>query len=340
MDNILDIFKQDAFGMVTLTDYVNKQPFVPGRIGELGIFEPMGITTLQASIEEYGGKLSLLATAPRSGPATKYTPSKRKMRTFAVPHIPFDTHISADEIQNVRAFGTNDQLQGIQDVTNQRLMEMVRMHDATLEFHRIGAIKGTILDADGTTTIYNLFTEFAVSQASEVDFDLDNSSPASGAVMLKCNSVLRTMEDALELGAMQLNEVFALCGSTFFDQLVAHKEVRETFLYQQGERLRQRTARRSVFYGGIQFEEYRGTVGSTTFVDPLKAHFFPLGIPGLFKTYYAPANWMEAVNTVGLPRYAKVVLEDPAARYASVMTQQNPLNICTRPKVLIQGKNT
>ena len=32
----LDIFSGSAFSMVALTDAINKMPFVPGRIGQLG----------------------------------------------------------------------------------------------------------------------------------------------------------------------------------------------------------------------------------------------------------------------------------------------------------------
>jgi Phage major capsid protein E len=47
-----------------------------------------------------------------------------------------------------------------------------------VEHFRIGAIKGQILDADGSAVIYDLFTEFGVAAHTEVDFDLDNASLA------------------------------------------------------------------------------------------------------------------------------------------------------------------
>jgi Phage major capsid protein E len=34
----LDIFSSSAFTMVALTDAINKMPYVPGRIGQLGLF--------------------------------------------------------------------------------------------------------------------------------------------------------------------------------------------------------------------------------------------------------------------------------------------------------------
>ena len=39
----LDIFGSSAFTMVSLTDAINKMPFVPGWIGQLGLFREQGV---------------------------------------------------------------------------------------------------------------------------------------------------------------------------------------------------------------------------------------------------------------------------------------------------------
>ena len=39
----LDIFSSSAFSMVSLTDAINKMPYVPGRIGQLGLFREQGV---------------------------------------------------------------------------------------------------------------------------------------------------------------------------------------------------------------------------------------------------------------------------------------------------------
>lgn len=48
----LDIFSNNAFSVISLTDAVNKMPFVPGRIGQLGLFEEKGVSTTSIMIEE------------------------------------------------------------------------------------------------------------------------------------------------------------------------------------------------------------------------------------------------------------------------------------------------
>ena len=80
----------------------------------------------------------------------------------------------------MRAFGSESMLEGVQAVVNQRMSEMATKMDATLEHLRVGAIKGQILDADGTAVIYDLFTEFGVTAHTEIDFDLDNASRRRG----------------------------------------------------------------------------------------------------------------------------------------------------------------
>jgi hypothetical protein len=38
----LDIFGNSAFSLTSLTDAINKVPFIPGRLGQLGIFDESG----------------------------------------------------------------------------------------------------------------------------------------------------------------------------------------------------------------------------------------------------------------------------------------------------------
>ena len=333
----LDIFGSSAFTMVALTDAINKLPFVPGRIGQLGLFREQGVSTTSVMIEEREGSLNLVETTARGAPAIQNTTNKRKARSLVVPHIALEDTILADEVQNVRAFGSENALEGVQAVVNQRMGEMATKMDATLEHLRIGAIKGQILDADGSAVIYDLFTEFGVTAYAEIDFDLDNGSPAPGAVKKKCHDVRRKIED--ELGAAPYDHIHAICGADFFDDLITHPEVEKAYeRYLDGAFLRQGQARGSFEYAGIVFEEYRGRVGTVDFTDASKAYFFPVGVPGLFRQYNAPADFVETANTIGLPRYAKQAVDQQFARWVMLHVQSNPLPICTRPRVLIKAQ--
>jgi hypothetical protein len=93
---------------------------------------------------------------------------------------------------------------------------------------------------------------------------------------------------------------------------------------------------------GVTFREYRGTATDITgtahqFLANGTCQFFPLGTVSTFRTYFAPADFNETVNTLGLPYYAK---QAPVKfdRGTEIHTQSNPLSICLRPELLVQGQ--
>jgi hypothetical protein len=324
----LDIFHSDAFSLQSLTDAINKVPYTPGRIGQLGLFDEKGITTTTAMIEEKNGHLALIQTSPRGGPEPTIGPVKRTARSLTIPHLSLDGRVTADQVQNIRAFGSETELQSVQQVVNDVLEDMRRDHEVTLEHLRAGAVQGMILDADGST-LYNLFTEFGVEQQTQ-DFDF---STATTDVRAVCVTVARDIEDAM--GAMSNTGLRALCGADFFDALVGHGVVKQSFQYQEGSILRD-DLRKGFRFGGIDWEEYRAKVGSTSFIDAEEAFVFPLGTR-LFRTYFAPADFMETVNTVGLPIYAKQG-PDPSGfnRFVGLHSQSNPLPICLIPRCVVK----
>lgn len=334
----MNVFQQNAagaFSLVSMTAALLDQPHIPMRLGQLGIFDASGMRTLKASIERQGNTLQLVQTTPRNTPGIQNVRDGRTLIDIPTSRIQLEDTITADEVQGIRAFGSESDLMTLQQEVNARNARMSNSIEATIEFQRIGAIKGLVLDADGSTLI-NLFTTFGVSQQSEVAFDLSNV--ANGQLRVKCSSVIRMIED--ELGGLPYSSIHAMCSSQFFDDLTANSEFRAFHLQTvNAEKLAERIARRQVDFGGITFEEYRGAVGGTKYVADDKAHIMPLGVPDLFLTRYAPAEYFDTVNTVGLPRYARMFFDprDPLSKVLSVV-QTNIFNICTRPRVLIPAK--
>lgn len=341
---MLDIFRDSAFDVVPLTDSINNLKFVPGRIGQLGLFSESGISTTSAAIEQKDGQLTLIAPTPRGAPGHTVEKVGRNLRAVVVPHFEINDSVQADEVQNVRAWGSETEVETVQGKITEQQGVHTQSMEATHEYARIGAVTGLITYADGST--FDLFDMFGVDQLPEIDFDLDNAAPVGGVLRTKCTAVSRLI--ANELGAIPFTGIWALVGDTFFDQLVAHPEVRATYLAtQNASDLRLPVANGngtaliygSFTFGGITFENYRGAVGTTAFIAPTKAHFFPTGVPNLFRTYYAPADYIETVNTVGRRLYNKQY-EMANGKGIHFDTQMNALDICTRPRVLVQGKNT
>lgn len=339
---MLDIFKNDAFSTTSLTDFVNDLKYRPGRLGQLGLFSAEPVTTTSIAIERVGDMLQLVKPTPRGGPGETRDMPKRKMTNFQVPHFQRDWAVMADEVQNVRARGSETELATVQQVVGSKIAANTADMDMTEEHARLGAVTGIVTYADGSTL--NLFTEFGVTEVTEVDFDLDAGSPAGGILRKKSTQVIRAMRK--ELGAVPFASVHALVGDTFFDQLLQHSEVRETYQgWSEAQILREsyigknRSENPMFEFGGIVWENYGEIDGEGVGVATTKARFFPVGVPNLFRTYYAPADYVETVNTLGQRLYAKQ-WPMPNDKGINGELQMNALQLCTRPRVLMGARNT
>jgi hypothetical protein len=326
-------FNNPAFSTASLTAAINLIPNRYGRLEQLGLFTPRPIIQRNAIVEEMHGVLNLLPTLPPGAPGTVGTQGKRKARSFIVPHIPHDDVVLPEEVQGVRAFGSENTTETVASIMARKLETMRNKHAITLEHLRMGALKGQILDADGSV-IYDLFAEFGVTQ-STVNFQLNAGTTK---VKPKCNEVLRTIEKAL-MGEVATG-VRVLCSTAFFDALTSHDNVEKAFaFYQQGAALVDDT-RNGFRFGGLVFEEYVGFATDAAgnvrkFIPDGEAIAFPEGTMDTFATYFAPADFNETVNTPGLPLYAK---QEPRKfdRGTDLHTQSNPLPMCHRPGVLVR----
>jgi hypothetical protein len=135
----------------------------------------------------------------------------------------------------------------------------------------------------------------------------------------------------------------SICGDAFFDDLIAHPEVvnsykntsmanvlRDGYVMTNGQKIYG-----AFEFGGIIWVNYRGSIGGNCVHRHTdKCHIFPIGVPGLFRTYYAPADYNETVNTMGRSVSTPSSTRCRTAR-ASLDTQMNALQICTRPTALI-----
>lgn len=341
----MDIFNDDAFSLVSMTQAIEKMPTVPTFLGNLGIFgDGEGVDTNIVSIEQKGQTLSLIPTSQRGTAPPMGTTDKRSLRNFSIPRIAKGDQIYASEIQGIRAFGTESELETIITKVAQKQAKLLTETALTLEYHRLGALQGILLDSDGSV-LYNYFTEFGISQPAEIDFDLDNASPASGALKDTIAAAKRTAIRALGAAYVPgVTRFLWLCGDTFYDQFTAHPEVRETYKnWEAAASLRGAVG--NVFdtfrFGEMEWHNYQGTDDNSTVAIPAtKCKLVVLGVPGLYRRYNGPGETMDTVNTIGRPLYSMLVRDEKRNMWVQPEVYAYPLHICTRPEVLLRGKNT
>ena len=328
-----NLFQNPGFSMASLTAAINLLPNRYGRLEQLDIFPARPVRTRQIIVEEYAGRLNLLPTKPPGSPGTVGERGQRHLRSFVIPHIPHDDVVLPEEVQGIRAFGSETEMEAVSGVMARHLETMRNKHAITLEHLRMGALKGQILDADGST-LYDLYSEFGIPQTS-INFDLAN---AGSDIKGHCYEVLAEIEDNLKGEFM--TDVHVLCSPQFFRALTGHKAVKEAYTQWQQGVILINDVRAGFTFSGITFEEYRGQASDINgtvrkFIAPGEAHAFPLGTVDTFATYFAPADFNETVNTLGQPLYAK---QDARKfdRGTDLHTQSNPLPMCHRPGVLVK----
>jgi hypothetical protein len=317
-----------AFSIRDINAAVNVIPNQYGWLGQNNVFPVRGIFDKNVNIDIRNNVLSVLPIQTRGAPSSQATHSTRKALSFVVPQIAHDFDILPDDVLGVRRFGDQAQ-EAIQMLLADRLQEARRKHDITLEYMRMAALKGVIVDHEGST-MYNLYTEFGVVKKT-IDFALDVDTTN---VLGKCLELKRHIEDNL-LGD-QMSSIDCLVSPEFFDALVIHPNVKAAYDGYQEAQMRLGGDMRSGFtYGGVTFREYRAIVDGERFIAAGSGHAFPLGTSSTFATFAAPGDFNSTVGAPGQLFYASTKVKDHDRGY-EVHTQANPLPLCMRPGTLVE----
>jgi hypothetical protein len=337
---MLDIFRGDAFSVLNLTLAINNLRFIPGWVSSQGIFTETAIATTTVAIEENNTVLTLVPPTPRGGPGITMPKARRSMRAISVPHFEINDAIMAEEVQGVRPFGQETGTEAVMTKVGERMQTAGQSLEYTQEYSRVGAIKGVVTYANGTTL--DLYKEYGLVQPAPINIPL-STKPATGNVRAACAAITRTMGSNLD--GQSFTGIEALCGDAFFDALIACDEVRATYLNQtaaselRGPYVDAGQIWGIFNFGGILWVNYRGYANNAPMIETDLAYLFPLGVPNLFPTVFSPADYIETVNTMGLARYVKQY-NMPNDKGIHMDTQMNTLNFCTRPYALVRATHT
>jgi len=330
-----DIFQGDAFSTFELTDALNKVPYVPQWLGTLNLFTDKPVRTETIAIEKRETALAIIPTTPRGAPLPQAARNARDIRDFRTVRVAKGDRINSASIQGIRAFGSETELQQAQDEVMTRMVNLRNDMAYTHENMRLGAIQGTVLDADGSV-IRDWFQEWGIQKPAEIAFNLSQSKTG---LRKKCNDIVRQMARSSKGAFVQSTRVYGLCGDAFWDAFTDHDEVTRTFLNQQeASDLRDGNAFGTFDFGGITWVNYRGSDDNEVSVAPEKVKFFPVGAPGVFQRALSPGESFDWVNTLGQDNYALTVPDAARNSFVDVEVYSYPLYICTRPEVLLRGK--
>ena len=351
---LVDVFNDEAFSYIELSDSLMVEPFSPGFDTSLGLFAESGVTGRDIAIEKKNSVLYVLPFRTPGDRTNSASERRAKLYNATVPHVPMDTSIFPNQLSMVREFGSATEVVNIEGVRARHMQMHASNHGITEEYHKLAAIQGFVYDADGTEHI-SMYTLFNATKPTTQNFNLDAATDAD--LRASVDTLRRNMQISL-LGTPMTGNGMVICGSTFFEKFTGHSAVVAAYERwadttasllggsgQPGDFLRESPVYQAFPYRGFLWKEYQGPanppdevldVTLPTFVDATAAHAFPMGIPGLFVSHWAPPDTkFETVNTVGRARYMfPQLVEEGPVDHLDLHSQQNGLHLCHRPEVL------
>lgn len=323
----------DLFTVATLTTAINTLPVPSTVLGDSGLFKKEYTKHLYVVVESINGRLVLVENTDRRDEPKAIDGKKRIRRVFEVPHLPKKDVLHPDDLQ-VASFGESTEIEEQSKVINNKLQYLKNDIEATKEYHRMGAISGLILDADGTTVIHNLYTIFDVKEKT-ISLDLDNQNAD-----VRQNILNAKRHAKKQLGGAVVKDWVCYCSSEMFDKLTSHPSVQKAYTnYQEASDRLGGDKRNGFKFADVTFIEYDveviGSNGKEIRYIPENAGRLVPVADGLFKEVFAPANYNETAGTLGKEIYAKAE-ERRMGKGWDLEAQSNPLIICTAPSALVK----
>lgn len=361
MEELLSIFRNDAFSATTLDQVAPNIPYMPSYLSTLGIFGGAAsrpIRTKSVEIFTENGVIQMVPTTERGAPDPLPTRGTRDLRTLYTYRLSQRDRLYASEIQDIISMplGSARQLRAMTEEIAERATVLRQNNEYTHENHRLGALQGKILDADGTSVVRNFWTEFGVAEPAEIFFDFASIADGTLQEFIETN-VVRPMIRALGNRANAGTRINALVGDSFWNKLIRHKDVVESYrLAAQANsalgnallnnRLGQPdngrgTAWGEFTWGGVTWINYMGTLNNEIAIGAEKARFFPVGATDVFRVYWSPGERIIDVNTRGQNAYL-IISPDPRpnmGEYVDLFFRNYPLYACIFPQGLLRGRS-
>lgn len=317
----------DGFDYVSLCTALNAAPVALGPVSKSDLFRDEPCQSTEVAIELIDSKLTLVQSSLRGGPTRPHPITGRSMVKLPVPHLKVSSTMLADSWVNRTGYGTATPA-SVHTERARILAEHRSNLEATIDYHKTKALQGQILDADGALMV-DLHAEFGIIQ-HVVDFALDVSTTS---VVNKITAARRLSET--ELGSAFASGWICFASPEFMDAIRDHASVKDALAGWTGASTMLADVRSGeLVIGGAKFVEV-GPRASKVYINSGDAFLCPQGTVDLFKCALAPADYIEAIGSEGLPLYSKAQ-ELALGKGLVIESQANPLPFVTRPKTVIR----
>ncbi len=329
----MPLSNNSQYGIEPMTEAINQLPTTPTIIRELGIFKPEYLTTTGVKVQLKNNTLVLVDAVPRGTPGKPVVSERGATQMFEMLHLPKSDVVRADDVQNVKAFGSNSKAETVAEKVNDKLAMMKSDIEYTREHLMLGAVKGLILDADGTPLV-DIYDRFNLTRKV---FTWNLSSTTSNVGKLIDEAVT---DLSRKRGGESVDGWIVLCSPEFMAAVAYHKTMVALYeRYQDGALYREGKTNVGFKHKNIEFIQYDHVFESGLQIAAGEAEIIPKGTRQTFSEYFAPADMNATVNTKALAYYAsrEKLMHDKGW---SLEAQSNPLPMNKRPELSATIKAT
>jgi len=347
MTNVLNPASLDR--VVDLTQAIVQIPNVWDIYEKLGIFTKRFLTQKTALVPKYTEITEVLTDVNWGGRATNSKKGTRSYVTFQIPRFANDDSITADDLEGLVEWYSIFQATNLETTQSVRLRKMEQARRTLAQTQELArgqlinngtvyAPNGTISTSYGSTV--NFYTELGVSQTT-VNVSL---ATLTADPKISFEPIIRAIQDNLQAGVIA-SGIVCICSPTFFNQLISHPYVKQSFLYwEQTQSAAVLSGRLEANVFGLD-ERYRTfRYNNITFIEELAAfpqiasgegRAFPTNIPNMFGTYYAPARRLKTVNTPAQELYWFEFLNEKDD-YIEIEYETNFANVLLYPQAIVR----
>lgn len=329
----MPLSNNSQYGIEPMTEAINQLPTTPTIIRELGIFKPEYLTTTGVKVQLKNNTLVLVDAVPRGTPGKPVVSERGATQMFEMLHLPKSDVVRADDVQNVKAFGSNSKAETVAEKVNDKLAMMKSDIEYTREHLMLGAVKGLILDADGTPLI-DIYDRFNLTR-KVFTWNLSGATSNVGKLIDEAVTDL-----SRKRGGESVDGWIVLCSPEFMAAVAYHKTMVALYeRYQDGALYREGKTNVGFKHKNIEFIQYDHVFESGLQIAAGEAEIIPKGTRQTFSEYFAPADMNATVNTKALAYYAsrEKLMHDKGW---SLEAQSNPLPMNKRPELSATIKAT
>jgi hypothetical protein len=337
-----------------ITNLINRMPIQYGQIMNSGLFQFRGAFTEVVGVDVTNSQSGLIPTSPWCcDNAVTQSPENREIRTVVIPRTKLEDAIWACDISGARADGLTGYDQGLQSVAQERSKKLLRMRynfDTTFEYRMLGALRGQVLEADGTKVLLDIYKMFGVTQET---VDVHVASDSTTII-----EELRKAITASRIGARSFTPVGyrMYVGTGLFNALIANKDIKDIWkrccdvsasilqgaFAQPGGSF--------TLFPGLEIVEYVGTQACFTpsgepvgYIGDMEGFLIPIPPRGfeMYEILGAPPKTINLVNTMArnqIYMWEKPICErdenDPDG--IKMMGESNTLPIVKHPQAIIR----